>query len=77
MFSSVARVAKQARQFSSTAAAQEVQKVGVIGMGLMGHGIAQTAAAAGYEVVGLETQQVRAEMAVMLSLLALTATHSA
>ena len=44
--------------FSSTSVtAAEVNKVGVIGMGLMGHGIAQTAAAAGYTVVGVEMQQ--------------------
>src|SRR6202161_183391 len=29
----------------------EIKKVGVLGAGLMGHGIAQVAAAAGYEVV--------------------------
>jgi len=31
--------------------AQQIKKVGVLGAGLMGHGIAQVAAAAGYEVV--------------------------
>ena len=31
--------------------AQKINKVGVLGAGLMGHGIAQVAAAAGYEVV--------------------------
>ena len=31
--------------------AQEIEKVGVLGAGLMGHGIAQVAAQAGYEVV--------------------------
>ncbi len=35
----------------------EIKKVGVIGCGLMGHGIVQVAAAAGLEVVALETQQ--------------------
>jgi len=40
------------RMFST---APEIKKVGVVGMGLMGHGIAQTAAQAGYQVVGLES----------------------
>jgi 3-hydroxybutyryl-CoA dehydrogenase len=31
--------------------AQQIEKVGVLGAGLMGHGIAQVAASAGYEVV--------------------------
>jgi len=40
------------RLFSS---APEITKVGVVGMGLMGHGIALSAAQAGFEVVGLES----------------------
>ena len=36
--------------------APDIKKVGVIGLGLMGHGIAQTAASSGFEVVGLETE---------------------
>jgi 3-hydroxyacyl-CoA dehydrogenase len=35
----------------------EIKKVGVVGCGLMGHGIVQVAAQAGYEVVVVETQQ--------------------
>ncbi len=35
----------------------EIKKVGVIGCGLMGSGIAQTAATAGFEVVVLEAEQ--------------------
>jgi 3-hydroxybutyryl-CoA dehydrogenase len=35
--------------------AQQIEKVGVLGAGLMGHGIAQVAAQAGYEVVLRET----------------------
>jgi len=33
------------------------KNVGVIGLGLMGHGVAQVAAMAGYNVVGIEMQQ--------------------
>lgn len=33
----------------------EIRRVGVVGLGLMGHGIAQTAAAKGFEVVGVES----------------------
>lgn len=35
----------------------KINKVGVAGLGLMGGGIAQTAAASGYEVIALETEQ--------------------
>ena len=35
----------------------EIKKVGVIGCGLMGHGIVQVAAQGGCEVVAVETQQ--------------------
>ncbi len=35
----------------------EIKKVGVVGCGLMGHGIAQVAAQAGYDVVAVETEQ--------------------
>jgi 3-hydroxybutyryl-CoA dehydrogenase len=37
--------------------AQQVQKVGVLGAGLMGHGIAQVAAQSGYEVVVREVDE--------------------
>jgi len=37
--------------------AQEIEKVGVLGAGLMGHGIAQVAAQAGYEVVLREVDE--------------------
>jgi 3-hydroxybutyryl-CoA dehydrogenase len=37
--------------------AQRIEKVGVLGAGLMGHGIAQVAAMAGYEVVLREVDQ--------------------
>ena len=35
----------------------EIKKVGVVGCGLMGHGIVQVAAQAGLDVVALETEQ--------------------
>jgi 3-hydroxybutyryl-CoA dehydrogenase len=37
----------------------EIQKVGVAGLGLMGHGIAQVAAQAGYDVVAREVDEER------------------
>ena len=43
------------RRLVSAAQTRNITKVGVIGMGLMGHGIALNAAQAGYEVVGLES----------------------
>ena len=36
----------------------ELKKIGVVGCGLMGHGIVQVAAQAGYTVVAVETAQV-------------------
>lgn len=33
-----------------------IQKVGVVGMGLMGHGVAQIVAQAGYDVIAIEAQ---------------------
>ncbi len=37
--------------------AQQIKKVGVLGAGLMGHGIAQVAAQAGYQVVLREVDE--------------------
>ena len=37
--------------------AQQIEKVGVLGAGLMGHGIAQVAAQSGYEVVVREVDE--------------------
>src|SRR3954447_26765342 len=39
----------------------EIKKVGVAGLGLMGHGIAQVAAQAGYEVVAKEVDAERVD----------------
>lgn len=41
----------------STAADLNITKVGVVGLGLMGHGIAQTAASKGFQVVAVESNQ--------------------
>jgi 3-hydroxybutyryl-CoA dehydrogenase len=41
--------------------AQRIEQVGVLGAGLMGHGIAQVAAQAGYEVVLREVDEARVE----------------
>jgi len=43
------------RGLSSAASASPLRKVGVIGLGLMGHGIAQTAAAASFNVVAVDS----------------------
>ena len=45
--------ARGARRLSA-APVTEIKKVGMVGLGLMGHGIAQAAATAGYDVVGVE-----------------------
>ena len=37
--------------------AQQIKKVGVLGAGLMGHGITQVAAQSGYEVVVREVDE--------------------
>ena len=42
---------KNSDQDDKTASARPIRRVGVLGAGTMGHGIAQVAAAAGYEVV--------------------------
>ena len=49
---SVTTSAARRRAFASSAAARgEIAKIGIVGMGSMGHGIAQLSAGAGYEVV--------------------------
>ena len=45
---------QRGRFFSTTF--PEIKKVGVVGLGLMGHGIAQTAAEKGFEVVAIESE---------------------
>jgi len=37
---------------------KEIKKIGVVGLGLMGHGVAQVSAMAGYDVVGIESNDV-------------------
>lgn len=52
---SVFRVMRLSRTFRSfSTESYEIKKVGMVGLGLMGHGIAQTAAASGYEVVAMD-----------------------
>jgi len=47
-----------ARSFSSTACVRkEIKKVGVVGMGSMGHGIVQLSAQNGYQVVAVDLDQ--------------------
>ena len=46
-----AGVVTQTNNFST---GPEIKKVGVCGVGLMGHGIVQTAAQAGYEVIAVD-----------------------
>ena len=43
------------RSFST--AAPSIKTVGIVGMGLMGHGIAQVAASKGYEVVAIDSNK--------------------
>uniref|UniRef100_H3GPH3 3-hydroxyacyl-CoA dehydrogenase NAD binding domain-containing protein n=1 Tax=Phytophthora ramorum TaxID=164328 RepID=H3GPH3_PHYRM len=43
-----------ARALATSAGDVKIQKVGMVGLGLMGHGIAQTAASAGFDVVALD-----------------------
>jgi D-arabinose 1-dehydrogenase-like Zn-dependent alcohol dehydrogenase len=45
----------QIRRFS--AKASKIQNVGVVGLGLMGHGIVQIAAQNGFNVVAVETKK--------------------
>ncbi len=47
----------QLNSFLSTT--KEIKRVGVVGLGLMGHGIAQVTAQSGYEVVAIESSQDR------------------
>lgn len=45
------------RSFFSTDARKEIKKVGMVGLGLMGHGIAQQAAQGGYQVVAVDMNE--------------------
>merc|ERR1719174_2857822 len=49
--SGVARLVHVARGFAS------ISKVGVLGLGLMGHGVAQISAQSGFEVVAVERSE--------------------
>lgn len=48
------------RLYSTTlpkSASYDIKKVGVVGLGLMGHGVAQITAQAGFQVLAIETNQ--------------------
>uniref|UniRef100_A0A7S3JSZ2 3-hydroxyacyl-CoA dehydrogenase n=1 Tax=Aureoumbra lagunensis TaxID=44058 RepID=A0A7S3JSZ2_9STRA len=47
---------KQSLGRSASTAVSEIRRVGVVGLGLLGHGIAQEAAAAKFDVIGVDTQ---------------------
>ena len=53
MMRSMRAIARSQRRFST---APEIKRVGVVGLGLMGHGIAQTAAEKGFEVIAVESE---------------------
>lgn len=52
---SVLRPSLKQLQFSTHV--KQIKKIGVVGLGLMGHGVAQVSAMAGYEVVGIESNE--------------------
>ena len=43
------------KKFHFSTHINEIKKIGVVGLGLMGHGVAQVSAMAGYEVIGVES----------------------
>lgn len=45
------------KQLNFSTHVKEIKKIGVVGLGLMGHGVAQVSAMAGYEVVGIESNE--------------------
>ena len=53
MMRTMRAIARSQRRFST---APEIKRVGVVGLGLMVHGIAQTAAEKGFEVVAIESE---------------------
>ena len=42
---------------TSVSLSSEVKKVGIVGLGLMGHGVAQVTSQAGYQVIAIETNK--------------------
>jgi 3-hydroxyacyl-CoA dehydrogenase len=54
------RLASPAFKLTSRSLSSQTEgfkKVGVVGLGLMGHGVAQVAAQSGYQVIGIESKQ--------------------
>jgi 3-hydroxyacyl-CoA dehydrogenase len=47
------------RRFSSV---KEIRRVGVVGLGLMGHGVAQVSAQAGFNVVAIESNPIALDL---------------
>ncbi|GAB5031233.1 hydroxyacyl-coenzyme a mitochondrial precursor [Nannochloropsis oceanica] len=47
---------QQRRSFAGSSNKYDIKKVGVVGLGLMGHGIGLVSAQAGYEVIAVEAQ---------------------
>lgn len=45
------------RNYSFSTPNAKIEKIGIVGLGLMGHGIAQVSAEAGYKVIGVENNQ--------------------
>ena len=53
----LSRVARVAQRSCSSGGSRGISTVGVVGMGSMGHGVAQLCASSGYDVVAIEQNQ--------------------
>ena len=50
-------VSKALQSVRSLGTGTDFKRVGIVGLGLMGHGVAQVTAQAGYQVVAIETSK--------------------